>query len=132
MIVRARRPGPLTFWKVLKGPPLRVNLEKWFDSFCSNYEPDQTRQGCATRLWNPKKHIFRIDPLPWTLNLRSDTECLSKGCPGINKKNKQSRYIPGARTPREVFLVRAGAHGARSANQRRAEEVSTSGEKKVM
>ena len=30
-----------------------------------------TRQGCATRLWNPPKHLLQIDPLPWTLNLLS-------------------------------------------------------------
>ena len=23
---------------------------------------------CATKLWNPEKHLFRIDPLPWALN----------------------------------------------------------------
>ena len=31
-------------------------------------------QGCATRLWNPKKTLFQIDPLPWTLNFPSAIE----------------------------------------------------------
>ena len=43
-----------------------------FDSCFSNYDQKETRQGCATRLWNPEKHPFRIDPLSWTLNFQSD------------------------------------------------------------
>ena len=38
-------------WEVIKGPPLRVN-----------FDPTKTRQGCATRLWNPTKTPFSNRP----------------------------------------------------------------------
>ena len=31
----------------------------------------ETRQGCATRLWNRKRAYFKIGPLPWTLTFPS-------------------------------------------------------------
>ena len=59
-------------WEVLKGPPLRVNFENEFDCFPKNCDTNQTRQGCATRLWNPQKHPLQMGPLPWTLNFLSE------------------------------------------------------------
>ena len=58
----------ILFWKVLEGPPLRVNFKMWFDVSFSKCVPKKASQMCATRLWHPKKHLFQTDPLPWNLN----------------------------------------------------------------
>ena len=51
-----------------KGSATKGQFRKCGLTVFSKYDP-RTRQGCAIKLWNPKQHIFQIDPLPWTLNI---------------------------------------------------------------
>ena len=51
---------------------LRLPLLRSVDSKLPGNSIQKTRQGCATRLWNPRKHLIHIYPLHCTLNFLSD------------------------------------------------------------
>ena len=55
----------------LKGSATKGQFRQCSSTVFPNYGPKQTRQGWATRLWNPQANLFRIDTLPWTLNIPS-------------------------------------------------------------
>ena len=67
-----RRPGrggvPSSLWEALKGPPLRVNFEHGIWQLLFKLWSQIAKPCSAARLWNPNRHLFQIDPLPWTLN----------------------------------------------------------------
>ena len=64
--------GRATSSEVFKGPPTKGQFQTCSLTVCLNLWPQTTRQWYATRLWNPHKHLFQIDPLPWTLDFLSD------------------------------------------------------------